>query len=74
MVKALDFRSDGGSACRFDSRHGRFYYLTFFYDDDDDDDDDRATCSSAGEREAQRQRTEMSAPNVGASVFYIWGE
>ena len=31
MVEAMDFRSDRGSACRFDTRHGRFYFLFDFF-------------------------------------------
>ena len=27
MVKAVDFRSGGDSTCRFDSWHGRFFFL-----------------------------------------------
>ena len=30
MVKAMDFKSEGGSACRFDFRYGRFFFLLFF--------------------------------------------
>ena len=38
MVKSMDFRSDGDCACRFNSRHGRFFLnddglmMIFFYD------------------------------------------
>ena len=49
-----------GSACMFDSRHGRLF---FFYDDDDDG----VTRNGAGER----RRAGMSAANVGASFTYI---
>ena len=34
MVKAMDLRSCGGSACRFDSWHRLFFRSYFFYDDD----------------------------------------
>ena len=42
VVEAMDFRSDGGSARRFESRHGHFFY-----------DNGGATRKRADKREAQ---------------------
>ena len=53
----MDFRSDGGSACRFD--YGQFFFLFFLflfvYDDD-------------SEAKRERRHAGISAANVGASI------
>ena len=46
MVKAMDFRSDGGFACRFDSLHKDFFPFDFY------DDDGGATHRGADKRKA----------------------
>ena len=47
MVKVMDFRIYGGSACRFDSRHWRFFSYIFY------DDDGGAMRSDVGEHKAR---------------------
>ena len=56
MVKAMDFRSDGGSACRFDSRDGRFFLMMMV--------ERPAAAQASAKRE--RRRVRMSAAIVGA--------
>ena len=62
MVKAMDFKSEGGSACRFDSRHRRFFSSIFMMMMVER----RAAAQASPKRE--RRRAGMSAANVGASM------
>ena len=70
MVKVMDFKSEGGSACRFDSWPGRFFFSSFFMMMMVER---RAAAQASVKRE--RRRAGMSAANVGASFLYVatWG-
>ena len=57
VVKALDFRSDWGSACRIDSRNERLFY-----------DDDGGAAQTSAKR--KRRCAGMSAAIVGVSIHY----
>ena len=66
MVKAMDFESDGSSACRFNPDTGDFFSFSFFFFLMMMMVERRAAAQASTKRE--RRFAGMSAANVGAST------